>query len=97
MGVAATTFQPPGAPSPVDGQIYPYWAGPLTDGVALGLTAASGAATVSVNFADVPGLGEGTFDWEEMYSGQTGSGESVSFELGEHDMAVVKVTEASKK
>lgn len=62
----------------------------------MGLTAGSGAATVSVNFADVPGLGEGAFAWEEMYSGQTGTGESVSFDLEEHDMAVIKVTAAAE-
>lgn len=92
LGAAATTFVPPGAPEPVNGEVYPYWAGPLSDGVAIGLTAGHGAATVSVNFSDVPGLGEGSFDWEEMYSGQTGTGESVSFDLVEGDMAVVKVT-----
>lgn len=96
MGVAATTFQPPGAPAPVDGQIYTYWAGPLSDGVAVGLTSVGSASTVSVNFADVPGLGEGTFAWTEMYSGQTGSGDSVSFDLGEDDMAVLKVTSSSE-
>jgi alpha-galactosidase len=80
----------------VDGQIYTYWAGPLTDGVALGLTSVGGASTVSVNFADVPGLGEGSWSWEEMYSGQTGTSESVSFDLAEDDMAVLKVTSSSK-
>lgn len=92
LGVAATTFQPPGAPEPVDGEVYTYWAGPLSDGVAIGLTAAHGAASVAVSFVDVPGLGEGSFEWEEMYSGRTGNGEGVEFELEEFDMAVVKVT-----
>ncbi|KAL2211310.1 glycoside hydrolase [Sarocladium strictum] len=96
LGVAATTFQPPGAPAPVDGEIYTYWAGPLSDGVAVGLTSVGSASTISVNFADVPGLGEGTFEWEEMYSGQTGSGDSASFGLGQDDMAVLKVTSSSK-
>ncbi|KAK0391664.1 hypothetical protein NLU13_1163 [Sarocladium strictum] len=96
LGVAATTFQPPGAPAPVSGQIYTYWAGPLSDGVAVGLTSVGSAKTVSVNFADVPGLGKGSWTWKEMYSGKTGTGESVSFDLAEDDMAVLKVTSASK-
>jgi hypothetical protein len=95
LGKAATTFRPSGSPNPVSGQIYPYWAGPLSDGVVIGLAAASGAATLSVNFQDVPGLGSGTYSWKEMYSGRTGSGTSVSFSLGSHDMAVIKVTTSS--
>jgi len=95
LGKAATTFRPPNAAAPVAGQIYPFWAGPLSDGVVIGLAAANGAATLSVNFADVPGLGSGTFSWKEMYSGKTGTGTSVSFNLGAHDMAVVKVTRSA--
>ena len=49
------------------------------------------AGTLSVNFADVPGLGQGSFNWTEYYSGKTGTGSSVSFNLGLHDMAVIKV------
>ncbi len=92
MGKAATYFQPKGAAAPIPGQIYPYWAGPLTDGVAVGLVAASGAQTLSVDFADVPGLGSGTMNWVEYYTGKTGSGTSVSFSLASHDMAILKVT-----
>lgn len=92
MGKAATYFQPKGAAAPVSGQIYPYWAGLLTDGVAVGLVAASGAQTLSVNFADVPGLGSGIWNWIEYYTGKTGSGTSVSFSLSSHDMAILKVT-----
>jgi alpha-galactosidase len=91
LGKAATTFRPSGAAAPVSGQLYPYWAGPLSDGVVIGLTAANGAATLSVNFKDVPGLGSGSYSWKELYSGQTGTGTSVSFNLASHDMAVVKV------
>ncbi|KAK2791925.1 hypothetical protein FQN52_004367 [Onygenales sp. PD_12] len=91
LGKAATTFQPPGAPEPAQDQIYPYWAGPLSDGVVIGLTGANGAATLSVNFADVPGLGgEGSYRWQEMYSGEEGSGTEISFDVGEHDMAVLQ-------
>lgn len=92
LGKAATTFRPPGAAAPVSGQIYPYWAGPLSNGVVIGLIASNGAATLSVNFKDVPGLGSGSYSWKEMYSGRTGTGTSVSFSLGNHDMAVVLVT-----
>lgn len=92
LGKAATTFRPPGAPAPVSNQIYPYWAGPLSDGVVIGLVAASGATTLSVNFKDVPGLGSGNYTWKELYTGKTGAGTSVSFSLGLHDMAVVKVS-----
>ncbi|KAF2281180.1 alpha-galactosidase [Westerdykella ornata] len=91
LGKAATTFQPPGAPKPVSGQIYPYWAGPLSDGVVIGLVAASGAATLSVNFKDVPGLGSQSYSWKELYTGKTGTGTNISFSLSSHDMAVVKV------
>ncbi|KAK3902318.1 hypothetical protein C8A05DRAFT_34003 [Staphylotrichum tortipilum] len=66
LGKAATYFQSRGVAAPVSGQIYPYWAaGPLTNGVAVGLVAASGAQTLSVNFADVPDLGAGTWNWAE--------------------------------
>ena len=58
----------------------------------IGFSAANGAGTFSVNFSDVPGLGSGSFSWEEMYSGQTGQGESISLDLGQDDFAVVKVT-----
>ncbi|KAK3897854.1 glycoside hydrolase superfamily [Staphylotrichum tortipilum] len=95
LGKAATYFQPRGAAAPVSGQIYPYWAGPLTNGVAVGLVAASGAQTLSVNFADVPGLGAGTWNWVEYYTGKTGTGTSVSFALASHDMAILKVTNAT--
>ncbi|KFZ20203.1 hypothetical protein V502_03269, partial [Pseudogymnoascus sp. VKM F-4520 (FW-2644)] len=91
LGKAATTFRPSGAASPVSGQLYPYWAGPLSDGVVVGLVAPDGAQTLSVNFSDVPGLTSGTFSWTELYSGRTGSGTSVSASLGEHDIAVFKV------
>ncbi|KFZ07191.1 hypothetical protein V501_06690 [Pseudogymnoascus sp. VKM F-4519 (FW-2642)] len=91
LGKAATTFRPEGAASPVSGQLYPYWAGPLSDGVVVGLVAPGGDQTLSVNFSDVPGLGEGTFSWTELYSGNTGSGTSVSVSLGAHDIAVFKV------
>jgi alpha-galactosidase len=88
---AATIFQPPGAAAPVSGQLYPYWTGFLSDGVVIGLVAANGAATLSVNFKDVPGLGAKSYTWKELYTGKTGTGTRVSFNLGSHDMAVVKV------
>ena len=92
LGKAATTFRPSGAAAPNGNSLYPYWAGPLSDGVVIGLVAANYAGTLSVNFAGVPGLGSGSFSWTEFYSGKTGSGTSVSFNLGLHDMAVIKVT-----
>jgi len=92
LGKAATTFRPPGAAAPQNGKIYPYWAGPLSDGVVVGLCAGTAAGTYSVNFKDVPGLGNGTYAWKEMYTGQSGSGTSVSFDISLHDMRVVKVT-----
>jgi hypothetical protein len=96
LGKAATYFQPSSQPAPVSGQLYPYWAGPLSDGVVIGLVAANGAATLSANFADVPGLGAGTYSWTEMYSGQIGTGTGVSISLTAHDMAVYKVTVTGK-
>ena len=94
LGKAATTFRPSGASAPSKSSLYPYWAGPLSDGVVIGLVATS-ASTYSVNFSDVPGLGAGTFSWTEFYSGKTGNGTSVSFTLGLHDMAVIKVNKAT--
>jgi len=95
LGKSATTFVPPGSSNPVNGQIHPYWAGPLSDGVVIGLVAIKGASTMTVNFKDVPGLGNGEFSWKEMYSGKTGSGTSASISLGLHDMAVIKVTKGT--
>lgn len=91
LGKAATTFQPPGAAAPVSNQLYPYWSGRLSDGVVIGLVAASGAATLSVNFKDVPGLSSRGYGWKELYTGKTGMGTNISFSLGSHDMAIVKV------
>ncbi len=84
---------PAGHAAPVAGDLYSYWAGPLADGaVALGLVATKAAATVAVNFTDVPGLGPGSWRWVEYYSNTTGTGTAVSVTLPLHDMAVFKVT-----
>lgn len=66
--------------------MYPYWAGPLSDGVVVGLVAVNGAAELKVDFEDVPGLGEGMWGWKELYSSKTGTGTGVSVSLGSHDM-----------
>jgi alpha-galactosidase len=92
LGKAATPIRPPTTPEPVNGRIYPYLAGPLKDGVVIGLCAANAAGKYSVQFKDVPGLGQGEYAWEEMYSGQKGTGSGVSFDIGLHDIRVVKVT-----
>jgi alpha-galactosidase len=91
LGKAAAYFRPSGAPAPQNGALYPYWTGPLSDGVVVGLVAANGAATLAVHFSDVPHLGGGTYRWKEAYSGKTGNGTSVSVILGNHDMAVYHV------
>jgi Alpha galactosidase A/Alpha galactosidase C-terminal beta sandwich domain len=91
FGVAATTFQPSGQAAPVSGTLYPYWSGVLSDGYVIGLVAANGAATLSVSFSDVPGLGAGTYSWTEAYTGATGTGTSVSATLALHDMAIFHV------
>jgi len=95
LGKAATTFRPPAAPAPVNGKIYPYWAGPLQGGVVIGLCAGISAGTYSVSFKDVPGLGSGSYSWKEMYTGQTSTGESISFDIPLHDMRVIKVTNST--
>ncbi|KAK4183865.1 family 27 putative glycoside hydrolase [Podospora australis] len=94
LGKAATIFRPPGAAAPVKGKIYPYWAGPLSDGVVIGLVAGTAAGNYKVDFKDVPGLkGQTTtYAWKEMYTGQSGTGTGVAFDIGLHDMRVVKVT-----
>jgi alpha-galactosidase len=60
----------------------------------IGLVASNGAATLSVNFADVPGLGAGTYSWKECYTNATGIGTSVSATLAAHDMAIFKVNKS---
>ncbi|KFA46225.1 hypothetical protein S40293_07168, partial [Stachybotrys chartarum IBT 40293] len=92
LGAAASYFVPPGAPEPVAGEIYPYWAGPLSDGVVVAFAGASGAGTFSVNFSDVPGLGEGSFSWREVYTGEEGTGESLSFDVAQDDVAIFKIS-----
>ena len=92
LGKAAAYFRPSGAAAPVNGQLYSYWAGPLSDGVVIGVVAAAGASTLSFKFADVPGLGgSGSYNWTELWTGATGSGTSVTASLGSHDMRVYKV------
>jgi alpha-galactosidase len=62
--------------------------------VVVGLVTVDGAATLSANFADVPGLGAGNWKWTEVFTGTTGTSNSVSAQLGAHDMRVYKVTKA---
>ncbi|KAF2682609.1 glycoside hydrolase family 27 protein [Lentithecium fluviatile CBS 122367] len=95
LGKAATYFQPAGASAPVDGSLYPYWAGPLSDGVVVGIVASEGAANLSVSFADVPGLGSGSWEWSEAFTGATGEGTGVSADLPAHDMRVYKVSKGT--
>jgi alpha-galactosidase len=78
----------------VNGKLYPYWAGALSDGVVVGIVAADGAATLSFNFSDVPGLGSGEWKWTEVFTGATGSGTSISAQLGSHDMRVYKIVKS---
>ncbi|PQE14057.1 hypothetical protein CJF30_00006887 [Rutstroemia sp. NJR-2017a BBW] len=92
LGKAATYFTPSGQAGPTSGKLYPYWAGPLSDGVVVGIVAANGALNYNVALSSVPGLGSGTWSWTEFYSGKTGSGSSISGSLGSHDMAIYKIT-----
>ena len=93
LGKAASYFRPSGAAAPVSGQLYQYWAGPLSDGVVVGVVASAGAATLSFKFADVPGLGgSGAYAWKELWTGETGNSASISVNLGAHDMRVYTVT-----
>jgi hypothetical protein len=91
LGTPASYFTPSGQSAPSSGSLGQYWAGPLSDGVVVGLIASNGAATLSVSFSSVPGLGSGSYSWKECYSGTSGSGTSVSISLGSHDMAVYHV------
>ena len=96
MGRAATTFVPKGQSGPVNGKLYKYYYGPLSDGgVVVALVAADKADTLTADFSDVPGLGAGTFTWTELYSGTTGTGTSVTQALALHDIAVYKVVKTT--
>ena len=95
LGKAATYFRPSGKPAPVNGKLYPYWAGPLSDGVVVGLVGSEGAATLSFNFSDVPGLGSGNWNWTEVFTGASGTGTSISTQIASHDMRVYKITKAT--
>lgn len=86
LGLAAAPFQPSGQPAPSSGSLYPYYSGKLSDGYVIGLIAVNGAATLSVNFSDVPGLGAGMYAWKEAYTGRSGLGSSVTASLANHDM-----------
>jgi alpha-galactosidase len=94
LGIAAGYFQPPGAPAPVAGQLYTYWAGKLSDGHVVAFTGATRGGTFSVKFADVPGLKAGSYNWKELYSGRHGRGESISYTVAKDDIAIFKVTPA---
>lgn len=76
------------------GKLYPYWSGQLSDGFVVGLVAADGATTLSVNLKDVPGLSDAEYNWQEMYTNTSGKGTRVSAKLAKHDMAVFKITVA---
>ncbi|MBE3041441.1 hypothetical protein IMZ48_02435 [Candidatus Bathyarchaeota archaeon] len=85
---------PPGASDPQPGTVPTYWAGELSDGVVVAFSGAGAGGTFSVDFADVPGLEAGSYNWKELHSGEEGSGESISFDVALDDLAVFKVTSA---
>lgn len=45
-----------------------------------------------MNFADVPNLEAGSYKWKELYSGEEGSGETVTFDVEKDSIAIFKVT-----
>jgi alpha-galactosidase len=92
LGLSAAPFN---SSSGTNGQLATFWAGTLSDGVVVGLVNSNDATTITVNFADVPGLGEGTWTWAEFYTGASGSSSSASIALDTHDMAVIKVSTSS--
>lgn len=85
LGIAATYFRPQGQPAPTN-NLYPYYSGKIQNGFVVGLVAVNGAATLTVNFVDVPGLDTGPYSWKELYTGRTGYGTSISASLAAHDM-----------
>lgn len=92
LGIPATYFTPSGQAGPVSGTLYPYWSGKLSDGYVVAIVAVSNAGSYTVKFSDVPGLGSGSYNWREAYTGSTGSGTSVTVTLVLHDIAIFKVT-----
>jgi alpha-galactosidase len=94
LGKPATTLQPPDADEPEDDELYPYWAGELSDGFVVAFVAVDGAESFNVNFSDIDIIGDGSFDWTEAYTGVNGTGTRVSADLEEHDTAIFKITPA---
>lgn len=92
LGTAAAPFE---SSTGTNGQLATFWAGPLSDGVVIGLVNPNDATTLTVNFPEVPGLGMGSWSWVEFYSGTSGTGSSASLSLDTHDMAVIKVVTSS--
>lgn len=92
LGIPAAPFRPANSPEPGSGKIYPYWAGPLSNGIVVAFAGASGAGNFSTNFSEVPGLNGGEYCWTEAYSGQRGRGTSLSVTVAQDDIAVFTVT-----
>lgn len=92
LGIAAGAFVPPGTPPIESDKIHPYWSGLLSDGFVVAFTGANGGGEMSVDFKDVPGMEERTYHWKELYSGQTGQGNTLTFDVAQDDIAIFKVT-----
>ena len=64
LGVPAAAIQPPSVLEIQQGQICPYWAGRLSNGVVVAFARASGSGSFSVNFGDMLGMEDREYDWQ---------------------------------
>jgi alpha-galactosidase len=60
-------------------------------------TGANGGGELSVAFKDVPGMQDREYEWKELYSGQTGAGSTLSFNVAQDDIAIFKIKTTAER
>lgn len=83
---------PPNTPAIEADKIHPYWAGKLSDGFVVAFTGASAGGSFSVDFKNVPDMEDREYSWKELFSSEEGQGSSLTFEVGQDDIAIFKIT-----
>ncbi|KAJ4130142.1 hypothetical protein NW768_007124 [Fusarium equiseti] len=87
----AVPFTPPGTPTKGNGEIYPYWSGPLSSGTVVAIVASKGNLDTKLSLSQVPGLKDQDYSWTEMLTGAKGRGRTVQAKLEKHDIAVFRI------